>query len=79
MKIFSGFLMLFGLTIILFPEFLAYLIGGFFFAVGLHLLIGLHMWKKKFKSKKKEKSNVYNQDGEKEVFNFFGYKIYKKK
>ncbi|NDK08494.1 hypothetical protein EOM39_04600 [Candidatus Gracilibacteria bacterium] len=38
MKIFSIFLILFGVTIIVFPKFLAYLIGGFFIFLGISIL-----------------------------------------
>nr|MDD3720036.1 hypothetical protein [Candidatus Gracilibacteria bacterium] len=65
MKIFPILLILFGVTVIVFPEFLAYLIGGFFIIIGINML-GFSMM---FSSKMKK--------GQDEYIKFGKYKIYR--
>ncbi|UFX83017.1 hypothetical protein [Candidatus Absconditicoccus praedator] len=40
------FFIVFGLLIIIFPEFLAYLVGGFFILLGVNILLGIFFIKK---------------------------------
>jgi hypothetical protein len=72
----SMFFILFGLFLIMFPEFLSYMIWWFFLFVWIMFLIS-NIWIQRFINKQKK---VYTQNSswEKEVFNIFGYKIYKK-
>ncbi|MFA5917556.1 MAG: hypothetical protein WC850_04985 [Candidatus Gracilibacteria bacterium] len=65
MKPFAIFFILFGVTIIIFPKFLAYLIGGFFVFVGVSILSVGSI----FNSGKKNKEDNYIKFGK--------YKIYR--
>ncbi len=65
MKIFPIILIVFWLIVITFPEFLAYLIGGFFVFIWLNMLF---IW---FAFSKKTKS------GEDNYIKFWKYKIYR--
>ena len=63
------FLTFFGLIVIIFPEFLAFLIGGFFLFIGLNILFfNLSL-----------NSNIKNSkwSNKEEVFKFGKYTIYK--
>ncbi len=67
MNFFWIFLTIFGIVIILFPEFLAYLIWSFFLFLGLNILIFNFKLQKQF-----------TKNNDKEVFIKIGkYKIYK--
>jgi hypothetical protein len=65
MKIFSILLILFWVTIIIFPQFLSYLIGGFFIIIWINILI---IWTV-FSSRKKKSEDNYIKFGK--------YKIYR--
>lgn len=65
MKIFSIFLIIFWITIIVFPEFLAYLIGWFFIFIWINILL---LWTAFGFAKKKTDDNFIK---------FGKYKIYR--
>lgn len=65
MKIVSIIFILFGITIIVYPQLLAYLIGWFFIVLGLNLLVWYLIFQSKFKKAKKDYAE------------FMWYKIYK--
>lgn len=66
MKFLSIFLIIFGLIVIIYPQFLAYLIGSFFIFVGLNMLV-LTIWISRGKSEWWD-----------EFFRVWKYIIYKK-
>lgn len=69
MKFAGIFLVVFWILIINYPEFLSYLIGGFFLFVGLNIVLfnlSLSSMKKK-----------WNSDERWSFFKFWKYKIYK--
>lgn len=76
MKAFSILIIIFWAIIIAFPDFLSYLIWWFFVVLWVNLLVSIMVIESR--SKSRTKADVYNPNWEKEVFNIFWYKIYKK-
>jgi hypothetical protein len=69
MKFVGIFLVIFGILIISYPEFLSYLIWGFFLFIWLNIVLfnlGINSMKKKWET-----------DGRWSFFKFWKYKIYK--
>jgi hypothetical protein len=71
----SVFSILFWIFLIVFPEFLSYMIWWFFLFIWITLLMS-NIWIQKFMNKQ-NKVHKQNVKWEREVFNVFWYKIYK--
>ena len=69
MKFIGIFLSLFGIIIILYPQFLAYLIWGFFLFLGLNIIL--------FNLSMNQKNSFSNVDERGSFVKIWKYKIYK--
>lgn len=69
MKFIGLFLSLFGIIIILYPQFLAYLIWGFFLFLGLNIIL--------FNLSMNQKNSFSNVDERGSFVKIWKYKIYK--